>query len=104
MEGYNANNRVLFNRDIPHVLEKIFLNLDYESYKECLQVNSSWYDLLTSSSFIGKARAKFSKKICKDGNKLWRAARDGNVSEVRKLTPFADVNYDTNILWGLIPP
>ena len=103
MEAYNVKVLGLFTKDIPHVLEKIFLNLDYESYKECLQVNSSWYDLLTSSSFIEKARAKFSKKICKDGNKLWRAARDGNVSEVRKLAPFANVNYD-NILWGADTP
>ena len=107
MEGFNANNWVLFNRDIPHVLEKIFLNLDYESYKECLQVNSSWYDLLTSSSYIEKAKANwtsiildFRKKISKDSNKLWRAARDGNVSKVRTLAPFANVNYVNRGHWA----
>ena len=107
MEGFNANNWVLFNRDIPHALEKIFLNLDYESYKECLQVNSSWYDLLTSSSYIEKAKANwtsiildFRKKISKDSNKLWRAARDGNVSKVRTLAPFANVNYVNRGHWA----
>ena len=103
MDAYNGKVLGLFIRDIPHVLEKIFLNLDYESYKECLQVNSSWYDLLTSSSYIKKIKSKFSKEIRKDDNKLWRAARDGNVSEVRKLAPFANVNYD-NILWGADTP
>ena len=103
MDAYNVKVLGLFTRDIPHVLEKIFLNLDYESYKECLKVNSSWYDLLTSSSYIKKIKSKFSKEIRKESIKLWCAARDGNVAEVRKLTPFADVNYVNRGHWGDTP-
>ena len=30
---------VLLNKNVPHVLEKIFLSLDYASFKSCLQVS-----------------------------------------------------------------
>ena len=48
---------LLFKRNVPHILEKIFLYLDYESYKSCLMVNKRWNQFLTSDSFkrIGKS-------------------------------------------------
>ena len=42
----------LFKRNVPHVLEKIFLSLDSKSYMCCLDVNKSWKDLLTSEALI----------------------------------------------------
>ena len=29
---------ILFNRQVPHIVEKIFFSLDYESLKKCLEV------------------------------------------------------------------
>ena len=48
---------LLFRKNVPHILEKIFLYLDYESYKSCLMVNKRWNQFLTSDSFkrIGKS-------------------------------------------------
>ena len=48
---------LLFKKNVPHILEKIFLYLDYESYKSCLMVDKTWNHFLTSESFkrIGKS-------------------------------------------------
>ena len=49
----------LFATNVPHVHEKIFLSLDYFSFKSCLTVNKSWNELLTSESFLKKAKSTF---------------------------------------------
>ena len=49
----------LFATNVPHVHEKIFLSLDYFSFKSCLEVNKSWNELLTSESFLKKAKSTF---------------------------------------------
>ena len=36
----------LFTRNVPHILERIFLSLDYYSFNECLNVNKAWNGLL----------------------------------------------------------
>ena len=48
---------MLFAKNVPHILEKIFLSLDLKSYKACLKVNSTWHRILTSESFCKKAEA-----------------------------------------------
>ena len=40
----------------PHILEKICLSLDYETFKSCLEVNKSWRAILTYETFQRKAR------------------------------------------------
>ena len=50
--GFNT----LLKRNVPHILETIFLSLDYESFKACQEVNNEWKRLLTSESF--KMRTK----------------------------------------------
>ena len=47
---------VLFTRNVPHILEKIFLSLDLESYANCQEVSSVWKNLLTSENYLGKAK------------------------------------------------
>ena len=32
----------LFVMNVPHILEKIFLSLDYESFKKCHDVSNTW--------------------------------------------------------------
>ena len=75
----------LFAKSVPHILEKIFLSLDYESYKECLKVSSAWNRLLVLESFQNIGRSMFQDEIAKDGRSLLQAAKDGNIEAVRRL-------------------
>ena len=59
MEGRDKETLGLFPRNVPHIIEKIFFYLDYESYKKCHEVNSTWFELLTSDSYQKKAKAVF---------------------------------------------
>ena len=49
----------LFTRNAPHILEAIFLSLDYESFHSCLMVNKTWNQLLTSESFKKRGKQVF---------------------------------------------
>ena len=94
----------LFSKNVPHLLEKIFFFLDYESYKRCLEVSKVWNDLLTSDSFQMKGRSVFRTEIVKDDMYLFDAAEEGDKNKVQKLlsTGMIDVNIlGTNIS---IPP
>ena len=55
--------QILFTKNVPHILEKIFLNLDLESFNECLRVNKAWNEILNSKSFQKKARIVFQKEL-----------------------------------------
>ena len=83
----------LFNRNIPHILEKIFLYLDYESFKKCLRVSKAWYNLLKTDSYTKKAKIVFEEDIWREETNLWSAAEAGNVSKVKRfLVHLVDVN------------
>ena len=53
----------LFSKNLPHLLEKIFFSLDYESYKRCLEVSVVWRNLLTSDSFKKRGKSVFCTEI-----------------------------------------
>ena len=76
---------MLFTKNVPHILEKIFLSLDYKSFKKCLKVNNTWYELLRSESFKKKARSVFRKNILKDEKKLGQESKKGNIARIKKL-------------------
>jgi len=76
---------VLFAKSVPHLLEKIFFSLDYESYKTCMEVNRLWCKLLKSASYLKRARGIFQKEISHDGLKLHCAARNGKLDDVTRL-------------------
>ena len=93
----------LFTKSVPHILEKIFLSLDYKSFKTCLDVSKTWNELLKSDSFRAKGKIVFHHEILGEEEKLWWAARNGFIDgckagrakkEVRKLlsTGMLDVN------------
>ena len=88
----------LFSKNVPHLLEKIFFFLDYESYKTCLEVSDVWKDLLTSESFRTKGKSVFYTELIKDGVKLYDTAREGDKDKVQKLlsTGMMDVNIVVN--------
>ena len=79
--GFN----VLFIKNVPHILEKIFFFLDYESFKMCMDVNRLLNNLLKSESYRKKARAIFCTEISEDERRLHSASKYGRTDEVRRL-------------------
>ena len=86
----------LFTKSVPHILEKIFFSLDYESYKESLKVSDTWNKLLLSESYLKIGKTVFRDEISKDQEKLNNAANNGNTTEVKKLlsSGMLDVNRE----------
>ena len=68
----------LFSKNVLHVLEKIFISLDYKSYKKCLKVNNEWKGVLTSQSFRMRGKLVFHREILKDTLLLYHAAKEGD--------------------------
>ena len=89
---------ILFTRNVPHILEHIFLYLDYESYKTCLGVCNDWLDLLSCESNVIKAKAEFKSKILRDQENLWHGAVTGDFEEVKRLlsTSLLDIECEQN--------
>ena len=85
----------LFTKARPHVLEKVCLSFDYETFKNCLEVNEAWKNVLTSKAFQKKAKVVFQKEIMEDEEKLPMRSREGNTEEVRKLLSSGMVNVDS---------
>ena len=44
----------LLRKNVPHILEKIFLPLDYKSFMSCSKVSKTWRKLLSSGSYQQK--------------------------------------------------
>ena len=42
----------LFKKSVPHILEKIFASLDYDSFKKCQEVCITWHELLSSEAYM----------------------------------------------------
>ena len=85
----------LFTNNVPHILEKIFLSLDYNSFKACFKVGNTWSKLLKSESLQGRAKSVFHDKITKEEKKLRVASVKGDAETVRKILSYGmvDVNF-----------
>ena len=97
-----CNFDTLFSKNVPHIMEKIFFFLDYESYKECLEVSDEWRGLLTSERYKTKGKSVFREGILEDEKKLQIAAGgQGNTNEVRRLlsSGMVDVNCQDHNKW-----
>ena len=92
----------LFTKNVPHILEKIFFSLDYESYKSCLEVCDAWNKLLTSETYRGKGKSVFCAKISEDEDRLHKASTEGTKDEVVGL--LSSGMLDVNILKHNSPP
>ena len=95
----------LFTTNVPHILEKIFLSLDYETYKECMDVCEWWKGLLKSASFVKRAKARFKHQISDDQVRLRYAATYGSADDVRRLVSsgMLDLNHCAVDSWGSTP-
>ena len=81
----------LIKRNVPHILEKIFLSLDSKSFMNCFEVSKNWNVMLTSESFQRKGKSIF----CEDlQGELCKAAEEGNSDELRKIlsSGLVDIN------------
>ena len=71
---------LLLRRNVQHIWEKIFLSLDYESFKKCLTVCQAWNGIFTKESFISKAKSTFAAKMWMDTEHLesqvWKSSKD----------------------------
>ena len=88
---------MLFSKNVPHLLEKIFFFLDYKSYKMCLQVNIVWNDVLTSPSFQVKGKSVFHRDLLRDVSVLMKAAKKGDKDKARELLSTGMMNVDSGI-------
>lgn len=89
---------MLFNKSVPHILERIFFCLDHESFRNCLEVSNIWHELLTSEIYQKKIKAQYQKEITEDGWKLTATA--GNVEQVNR---FLIGVLDVNVVVGKYP-
>ena len=85
----------LFTKSVPHILEKIFLSLDYKTFNKCREVSNAWNKLLALESFQWKAKSVFQVDIEKKQEKLSLAVRQSNSEEVMRLLSddLLDMNY-----------
>ena len=84
----------LFTKSVVHIHEKIFFSLDYESFKNCLEVSKTWNELLTSESFQNKAKCIFHEEILMDAIYLFEATMQGNNYQIRRTLANGMVNID----------
>ena len=92
--GRTSAFEMLFERNVPHILELIFFSLDYRSFQTCVKVNSCWNKLLSSKSYQKITTEMLIEKE-KNEKKLWQASQTGNLSEVKRLVSsrgWIDVN------------
>ena len=52
----------LFNKSVPHILEKIFFTLDYDSFLACSKVCKTLNDLLSSEPYQRRSNEMLEKK------------------------------------------
>ena len=74
---------------VPHILEKIFLSLDYESFNICSAVSTDWNNLLSSESFLKLKKDVFREDIEKE---LDKALCEGFTPKIIKLVSSGMVN------------
>lgn len=84
----------LFTRNVPHIIEKIFFSLDYESYKACLEVSNAWNELLSTESYKKRAKLVYKHEIYRDEMELISKAYYGRAGAIKKLisSGLVDVN------------
>ena len=91
---FSHNFDTLFAKTRPHILEMICLSLDYDSFKNCLEVNKAWKGALTTKMFQKTAKHVFCKDILKDEKKLMRDSEKGKTEKVRRLLSIGLLNVD----------
>ena len=94
MDVQLCNFDTLFSKNLPHILETIFLFLDYNSFKICREVNSKWREFLSSERLITQAKCVFKAGILEDERTLHTAVEHDftNLIKIKLSDGFVDVN------------
>ena len=74
----------LFSKSVPHILEKIFFSLDFDSFVACGKVTLAWEELHSSRLYQEKAYELWREKE-ENEIRLFKASRNGDVEEVQRL-------------------
>ena len=91
----------LFATNVPHILEKIFFSLDYESYKKCFEVCTKWHEFLTTKSFQTKGKLLFRNEVSKDQGMLSSATWNGYTQMAKSLLSSGLLDVNGTISEGL---
>lgn len=74
----------LFKISVPHILEKVFFSLDYDTLMACNQVCKCWNSLISSKSYQRRANELLGKKR-ENERKLCEYTFEGKVEQVQQL-------------------
>ena len=95
----------LLKKNLPHIIERIFLSLDHESFVSCCEVSRTWNSTLTAVSINRKAKSLFEKEISADEKQLSHLSRyGGQASDVRRILLSGLVNVNVPFMWGTKTP
>ena len=96
MEAFGKKEACHFNllitKSVPHILEKIFFSLDYESFNKCSEISTALSQLLSSERSLKLKKNVFGGYVEME---LRYALRQGNIPMIRELVSsgIVDVNY-----------
>ena len=86
---------LIFNKNIPHIFEEIFFNLDYDSLVACQKVSKAWRGLLSSKLFKKRAEDLLVEKRTNE-QELYHFSEIGKTTEVTRLLSIGtDPNCNT---------
>ena len=93
---------MLYERSVPHILEKIFFSLDYKSFKNCMDANKRWRELLTTVPYQNKLeKLRIEKK--ENQELLNDAVMRGKTEEVRAIISIGNVDVNHANRYGKTP-
>ena len=76
---------ILLKRNVPHILEAIFLSLDYVSFKRSLKVSRAWSKVLGTKMFLKRAKSIYAKGIRSDKKTIMEALLKGDAVSASSL-------------------
>ena len=86
-------------RSVPHILEKIFFSLDYNSFKKCMKVSNIWRQILSTKSYQRRLEDLFDENKKNEQN-LYAASKHGYTEMVRILCTQFMVNVNVVVRVG----
>ena len=89
---------VLFNKSVPHILEKIF-SLDYDSFVSCGKVCKTWNYLLSSESYHARSEEMLLKKQKNDEDLCYHSSYGGR-SKIDEIKDLISSGVDPNCKRG----
>ena len=95
---------ILFTKSVPHILEKIFFSLDFDSFVACGKVSLAWEGLFSSRLYQQKAYELWTVRD-ENEERLCQASINGDADEVHRLLAsgvnpnFIRVDMTSHPLW-----